>query len=48
MEKFFGSQDHVTPNWLVQSGKGEKTVWSLYAQFSEDQDIVIKPQMSFV
>ena len=24
------------------------TVWSLYAQFSEDQDMVIKPQMPFV
>ena len=28
--------------------KGEMTVWSLYAQFSEDQDTVIKPQMPFV
>ena len=24
------------------------TVWSLYAQFSEDQDTVIKPRMPFV
>ena len=21
MEKFFGTQGHVTPNWLVQSGQ---------------------------
>ena len=28
--------------------KGEMTVWSLYAQFSEDQDTFIKPQMPFM
>ena len=28
--------------------KGEMTVRSLYAQFSIDQDTVIKPQMPFV
>ena len=33
---------------LVVCVKGEMTVWSLYAQYSEDQDTVIKPQMPFV
>ena len=28
--------------------KGEMTLWLLHAQFSEDQDTVIKPQMPFV
>ena len=32
----------------MRQQKGEMTVRSLYAQFSEDQDTVIKPQMPFV
>ena len=35
-------------NLLCVLSKGEITVWSLYAQFSEDQDMIIKPQMPFV
>ena len=44
---------NIASNWswhfvLYSRLKGEMTVWSLYAQLSEDQDTVIKAQMPFV